>query len=215
MTNPFEGSKDHGNDTSETRSLVPLEHLDIPASFRQLTVPGISVDPHAHEAHLNEDNLVFVGMNSAAYAVVPPETVGQVYTRGLAGCTGIAGVAEIDDGAIAGVSHFDPVVDARQRQNGVCPSEQFIFSFINAARKRGAQSIKLLVLYDSLQKTDPNYGKFGDNYDDWHFIDQLESLMDEPEEDVSISFESYEGMGTEHILTANVGADSSLEILHN
>lgn len=196
----------------EPQRLRKVEELTLPSSFNELSLPGVVVTPYVKEKQLPPDRLVFVGMNSAAYTKVPLDRIGQVYTVGLAGCTGIAGVANIESGALAGVSHYDAMVDAIQRPSGICASERFMHQFIRRARNLGSSAIRFTVVYDRNQQQDPNYGKYGDNYDDWHYLNQLESFAEEAESDVEATLLSYEGMDIGHTLVANVNRDSQLSV---
>jgi hypothetical protein len=151
-------------------------------------------------------------MNSAGYSNIPGGKTAQVYTLGLAGCTGIAGVARIEGGTLAGISHFDAIVDARQRENGHSPSEKFMDRFISVARKFGAEAISLSIKYAEMHRLDPNYGKLGANYDDWHFVDQLESFAEEAEDDVQVTVEPYQDPIMSHTLAVNVDRNAQAHV---
>lgn len=197
---------------SEPQRLRNIEELTLPKSFHELSIPGFAEITYARERQLPPDGLIFVGMNSAAYTKITKGKIGQIYTIGLGGCTGVAGVANINSGALAGVSHFDAVVDAVQRQNGICASERFMHQFVRQARAFGARAIQFVAAYDDGQKRDPNYGKKGGNYDDWHYIDQLESFAEDAEDDVGITLRPYRGMRAGHTLVANVDRRSRASI---
>lgn len=202
----------NGDITPGPEGFIPLGELTIPTSFNELAVPGTALYPDAREKKLPENGLLFVGMNSAAYAKVPLGRMAQVYTLGLAGCTGIAGVAKIEDGTLAGMSHFDAIVDEYQREYGHNPSEKFMNRFISVARKCGAEMIKLSVHYAEIHQNDPHYGKLGPNYDDWYFLDQLESFAEEAEADVDVTIEPYEDPIMSHTLSVNVDRTAQADI---
>lgn len=207
----FEQKTSRGEAAPHSGRLLSLGELAIPASYKDLAVPGVVLDPYIRERVLPDDGLVFVGMNSAAYAKVPNNRVGQVYTIGLAGCTGVAGVAQIKDGALAGISHYDALVDAQRRINGIGASERFMNQFTTVARACGARAIQFTIAYAELHRSDPNYGKFGDNYEDWHFVDQLESFAEEAEPDVTVELKPYKNMAGS-TLAANVDRGSRVSV---
>jgi hypothetical protein len=154
-------------------------------------------------------------MNTAAHTKVAPEQIGQVYTTGLSGCTGVAGVAQTAEGALAGVSHFDPLVDGQQRQNGMSASEAFIQKFTRIARHLGAQATGFVVLYADIHQNDPLYTAHREDnpYEGWHFLRQLESLAEEAEAGVHIQLIPYE-FGTSGPITvaAQVGVRSTVSL---
>ncbi len=178
----------------------------ITATSDRLIAPGVAIETKSAYTTLPEDGSLYVPMNAARHTRVPIGQDARVYTVGLAGCTGIAAVAECDGDRLAGVSHFDPAVEARQRENGVCPSETFIHTFTRVARHLGAQSMHFLVAYDETQKRDPAYifQNAHANYADWHFLDQLESLADDNEPGVTIVYQPYQGMQQGHELAITI-----------
>jgi hypothetical protein len=194
----------NGDITSSPEGFIPLGELTIPTSYNELVIPGISLQPDPREKELPENGLLFIGMNSAAYTKVPFGKAAQVYTLGLAGCTGVAGTAQIEGGTLAGISHFDAMVDADNRENGIGPSERYMNRFIRIARACGAEAIQLAVKYAALHHFDEHYGEYGDNYADWHFVDQLVSFAEEAEEDVNVTIEPYEDPIMSHTLAVNV-----------
>jgi hypothetical protein len=206
---------DHFSDsdiTSNPEGFIPLGELTIPTSFKELVLPGAALYPDAREKDLPENGLLFVGMNSAAYTKVPLERMAQVYTLGIAGCTAIAASAKIEKGTLAGVSHFDVIVDEDLREYGHCPSERFMNRFISVARKCGAETIKLSIKYAEMHQNDPRYGKFGGDYDDWFFLDQLESFTEEAEQDMDVTIEPYEDPIMSHTLSVNVDRNAQSHI---
>lgn len=189
--------------SAHPKQLRDVTELTIPPNANELVVPGFMLTPYAREVALPSTGEVFVSMNSAAYIKVPEGTIGQIYTIGLAGCTGIAGVAKVENGTLAGISHFDALVDTNQREQGMGASERFMNQFIGAARRAGANTIEIFITHSDIHSTDPQYGQLGGNYDDWHFLNQLESFAAEAEEDVRVVIEPYEGLSS-HTLAVSV-----------
>ena len=200
------------NHLPQLRTIEQLRELPLPEG---VVTPGFSEGIESRYRPLPENGILFVAMNSAAHTIVPPERTGQVYTTGLGGCTGIAGAAQTAEGALAGVAHFDPLVDARQRHNGMAASEAFIQQFSRLARHLGAQATEFVVAYADINRSDPIYTGHDENapYDTWHFLRQLESLADEAEEDVSIRLTPYEiGMSKAVTIAASVGLRSTVQL---
>jgi hypothetical protein len=166
---------------------IPQSHVggDVTIEFARNTA--------ARELLLPEDGLVFVDMNDAALVKVPTGKSAQVYTKALAGCTGIAGLAKTKDGSFAGISHYDPMVDRWQREGGASPSEKFMYTFAGQARENASEAIELVVAYDKTHQFNPEYGEKLGAYDNWFFLDQLEAAAQYIGKDVTVTFLPYEG----------------------
>lgn len=196
------------NSEKHAYTLEELASLPIPKDSGIL-LPGIAQTVESQYVSFPDDGLVFVTANSAGHTRVTQKQVGQIYTTALAGCTGIAGIAQIPDGALAGVSHFDVVVEMNQRKNGMSASEQFIHQFTRIARHLGSQAMNFLVTFDEELMHDSAYGKRDElqDYGSWHFLDQLESLAEEAEEGVSIELQPYRDISVGHTIAATVNSD--------
>lgn len=147
----------------------------------------------ARERELPADGTIFIDMNDAGFVHIPANRAAQVYTESLAGCTGIAGLAKTQKGSIAGVSHFDPLVDRWQREGSTSPSEKFMYLFSAQARKNGADAVELHVVYKKSHEANPEYGQKKGPYNTWYFLDQLKTAAQYIGKDVSVTFTPYEG----------------------
>lgn len=193
-------------------SLRSLGGLVIPESFHSADVTiGFARNTRAIERDFPSDGLVFIGMNDAGFVNVPTGSVGRVYTKSLAGCTGIAGLAKTQDGYFAGVSHFDPVVDYWRREGGASPSEQFMYDFTAQARQNGADVVELRIAYDKSHEVNPEYGARKGDYESWFFLDQLETAAQYIGENVSVIFTPY--LSGNHTLAVAIDPAHSSEIL--
>lgn len=193
-------------------SLRSLGGLVIPEASQSGDVAiGFARNTTAKERELPADGVVFVDMDDAGLVKVPAGRPAQVYTKSLAGCTGIAGLAKTSEGSFAGVSHFDPMVDRWQREGGASPSEKFMYTFAAQARQNGAEAVELRVAYNRSHEANPEYGERKGTYGSWFFLDQLETAAQYIGKDVSVTFIPYEG--DDHTLAVAIDPSHSSEIL--
>lgn len=171
----------------------PTERLMTPTDQTTLSASGIGM-VESSLVQLEDGDVFHVPMNYAHHARISAGHSALLYTTALAGCTGVAAHSQIEGGSLLGVSHFDPLVDAVQRSNGVCASEKFIQQFTKIAHYLGGQSIKFLVGFEEIHSTDARYTGHDDDapYDEWHFLRQLECLAEEAEDGVDITLQSYD-----------------------
>lgn len=195
--------------------LAPIHKLTIPPA-PPLSLPpiaGIAFEKKSKLHRLPEIGQAYVEMNSAGHIRVPRERIGQIFTTALAGCTGIAAIAKTEGDTLAGISHFDALVDGdpRQRTNGACASESFMNFFMKIGEHIGAQAFEFHIAYATMHETEAIYGARDKSLGEWHFLDQLQTFAERSGTDVV--FHKYEGMGAGHTLLANValGATTSIE----
>lgn len=125
------------------------------------------------------------------------DSFGKIWTSALGGCTGIAGVARLADRSVAAyVSHFDPMADTFQRNNGGgCLSERGMYSFMGMAAEQGEIEVAdIVVAYDRGAERNPQFGERAGNYDKWYFLDQLHVAADQlsKREGVNLHFLPYD-----------------------
>ncbi len=185
-----------------------LGELSIPQSVASGDVTiGFARNTSARETLLPADGLVYVDMNNSGLVKVPVSRSALVYTKSLAGCTGIVGLAKTAEGSLAGISHYDPMVDRWQREGGGSTSEKFLYTFAAQARQNGAKAVELLIAYNKTHQFNPEYGEKAGSYNEWFFLDQLETAATYIGKDVTVTFMPYEG--GDHTLA--VGIDPSLD----
>lgn len=197
-----------------SEALIPIEKLaPLPSDVASISsIPGRSFGLDSQWRPLPENGQVYVEMNAACHTRIPRDRVGQIFTTALAGCTGIAAIGKGAKDTLAGVSHFDEMVDTDPvlRTKGACPSESFMNRFMKIGSHIGAQEFEFHIAYATMHEEDPAYGNRDINYSQWHFLDQLQTFSEGL--DVGVTFHPYEGMNNGHTLVVNVDLDAETEV---
>ena len=115
----------------------PLGGYNLPASPWNVSIGFPSPNAGREMTIINDE--APVDMNDSAIVFIPKGATGRVFTDGIGGCTGVAAIAAVDGGILAGVAHFDPITDAFHRPNSsASPTVEFMRRFIGLANGRGA-----------------------------------------------------------------------------
>ncbi|HEX3568934.1 MAG TPA: hypothetical protein VHT70_04660 [Candidatus Saccharimonadales bacterium] len=138
----------------------------------------------------DENGVGYVLMNHSGRLDLGPDEDGLVATGGLAGCTGVAGFAKrADGGTHQFVSHYDPISQEWAMTHNDSPINQHLYGQkYRASQSELAGPVQYVVSYGDTAIHSPDYGKRVGNFDQWHYLDQIETTISQlgPEAEIAV-----------------------------
>lgn len=153
-----------------------------------------SGDRAQREMQLDENGIAYVGMNQSGRLRLGPGEIGIIATRSLAGCTGVAGFARRADGGTAQfVLHYDDISQTWHFTKQDTPINSQLYGFRYDAG-RGSEIVgplQYVIAYPASQRSNPLYGQRQGVFEQWTYLDQIETTASHLGPDAQVLFLPY------------------------
>ncbi len=175
-------------------------------------IAAIGFAESQRERVVSPNSIEYVDMNQSGKAELLSGQEGLLATSALGECTGIAGFAKLKDGSIRlMISHYDAMAQNSQLTGKPSPAVNDMYSFRYTSELvdgRMASTDRFdkfyVVAHPDSVKSDPNYGDKRKIFDEWHYLDQIETTISQLGDRCRVIEIPYQLSDTGHSLAAGL-----------